>query len=159
MKKILVFAEHTHHFSSRLVHIGMFLFQTIRFEKPQKVYNHWGFRDKKNNVNYEALAKGVTKTKRNLVSDSLTWEIEITDEAYNYLEKQLNKKYEYSNFLFHALKIVFPKWLGSKTDKKHSCVELIERVLRKSGYNVPKFINPVELKLYLEEVVFLRKNI
>jgi hypothetical protein len=148
---ILIFGEHTYHFSSRLVQIGMFLWQIIRFRKPRKIYNHWGFKIYDKDENYEAIAKGVEKTNRKLASNNKIWSVVIYPEAFEYLNKQVGKKYEYSNFLFHAFRIIFPKWFGNKTDKRHSCVELVSRTLIKSGYNINVWSNPVELEDWLNK--------
>lgn len=149
--KIIVFAEHTHNFSARLVQLGMWLWQVVRFRKPVKVYNHWGFRVIGNAAyNYEATAHGVKVTTRPLAPEWRAWQVELTDNAIEYLTLQEDKKYEYANFLFHALRILFPAWLGSRNDDKHSCVELVTRTLRKSGYDVKIWSNPVELKEWME---------
>lgn len=141
-------AIRTKGFVARAIHLGMFLWAITHGKKPKKCYNHWSvvIDDKE----YEAIGKGVVKHIYNPEKhkDYIEWEMPGRPVAY--LELSVGKKYEYSNFLWHTFKIIFPKWIGSWTDKKLSCIELCTRVLQLEGYDVDKYMNPYELKEWLD---------
>lgn len=143
-----IIGERTSNFSARLIHTGMWIWQAVRFRKPEKVYNHWILQ--KEGFNYEATAHGVEKTVRPFHEDMVEYTIHVSPKSIQYLESQVGKKYEFANFLFHTFMIILPHWLGNKTDKKHSCVELVTRILQQSGYSINTWSNPVELKNWLD---------
>ena len=149
-----IYGERSYNLSARLIHAGMWLYCKRYNIQHEKVFNHWGIEIGVNN--WEAVSKGVSRTRRKLKKEHVIYNVELTRESIQYLKQQKGKKYEFNNFLFHALRIIFPKWLGSKTDKKHSCVELVTRVLRKSGYNVPTYSNPIELKRWCKKYLELQ---
>ena len=151
---MIAVGERTKNFSARLIHVGMWLWQVLRFQNPEKVYNHWLIVFE--GIQYEATDHGVIKNNRKLSGDTVSYRILVDKRAGDYLREQVDKKYEYANFLFHTLKIIFPKWLGNKTDRKHSCVELVTRTLRASGYSIKTWSNPVELKNWFDEDDFAK---
>lgn len=146
----------SYNFTAILIHIGMVLWQLIHLRFPKIYPNHWVVEI--NGVFYEAISPRVVRwsesesesyhakyvKKREVVKEYSLNEVERLNVT-NWLNNQIGKKYEYTNFLFHFLKIIlFGLWLGDKSFKRHSCVELVEGAIG----NV-KYRNPVQLYEYL----------
>lgn len=153
--KVKIRIERTYNFSAIIIHIGMWLYAILRFKKPIKTYNHALIIYEDNC--WESIAKGVVKhsvlehLKRfeNRKYEYLEKEIFLTkyqlDQMVVYLNYQVSKKYEFSNFLFHFIKILKNKWIGSKSDKKFNCYELVIRALNRTRkFKLDPFLNPYE---------------
>ena len=149
MKTFKIQAIRNKTFVPRAIHLGMWLYAVCNGYKPRKTYNHWSVIV--DDVEYEALAEGVVRHKYNPEKheDYIEWTLKGDPKIY--LEAQVGKHYEYSNFLFHTLRIIWPKWFGSWNDKKFSCIELCTRTMQLQGYDVDKYMNPFELKRWLDE--------
>jgi len=150
MPKIV--GERTYNFSARIIHIGMWIYQVIRFKKPEKTYNHWMVLDDNTGYIIEAIGKGTIKRKRDLSDEIVEYKFE---GDLNYTNLQIGKKYEYSNFWWYFLDIIYLGWLGDKTDKKLNCTELVTRTLINSGYNIGVFFNPFRLKKWCDKNLIL----
>lgn len=105
---------------------------------------------------YEAMSHGVEKKWYSLKGHhhANEWDIPTTKEkeVKKYLEDQIDKDYEYDNFIWHLLKVPFNKWFGAYNDKRHSCVELVARALIIAGVEgIEKYDSPYDLKRKLIE--------
>jgi len=152
----------THNFSARLIHIGMWLWAVIRLRKPQLTYNHCevGSAD----VTSGAIAEGV-KTRmwvayvaehKGKYFKFIEYRVKLKPHEWNrgryYLAKAEGTKYEYSNFIWHTIKIVIGKWIGNRTDKKLFCYEHGIRFLNATGrYNLNPYLNPYEFKTWADK--------
>lgn len=148
--------EHTVNFSARLIQVWMFVDALAHFKRPTFTYNHALI--EKNNRVWEAIDEGVVSTSLSMHFERKKYSNKFTDKvielnlsvleeagALAYLESQVGKKYEYSNFLFHPIKTITDKWEGEKTDNRHYCYELVIRALNATGkYNLDPFLNPRE---------------
>lgn len=122
-----------------------------------KTCNHWSVVFKDRNREYEAIGKGVVLRSYSLYSHKYVkeWDIVVDDidSLENYCIKQVNKSYEYLNFFFHILKVAGFKWLGVYNDNRHSCIELVNRVLQIAGVEgINKYDNPYETQIKLEKL-------
>lgn len=149
MKTFKIQAIRNNTFVPKAIHLGMWLYAKFNMLPVRKTYNHWSVVI--DDVEYEALAKGVVKHKYNPETHTDYKEWVLFGDPTKFLEEQVGKKYEFQNFLFHTLKIIFPKWLGSWSSKKYSCIELCTRAMQDQGYKVNKYMNPYELDLWLDE--------
>lgn len=110
-----------------------------------------------NNIEWEAIGKGVVKRVYSIEGHQYVKEWKVPTENYreviNYLDAQVGKGYEFLNFIFHILKVLGFRWLGSWNDKHHSCVELANRALQIAGVKeIKKFHNPYEMQLILDKL-------
>lgn len=149
--------EHTRNFSARLIQLWMWVDAIVHLEKPTFTYNHALIEHE--GIMYEAIDEGVVcwskaehykQKKHKKGYKAYTVELDLTEDqvqlALHYLIDQLEKDYEFSNFLFHPIKTFFG-WLGSKSDKKQYCYELVIRTLNATGkYKIDLFLNPREFK-------------
>lgn len=148
--------EHTANFSAKLIQFWMIVDALKNFKKPQFTYNHVLI--EQNGIVYEAIDDGVVcntlkehfaHKKYSKKYDEKIIELDLsqseTARALNYLNDQVGKLYEYSNFIFHPVKTITGKWKGEKTDNRHYCYELVIRALNATGkYNLDPFLNPRE---------------
>ena len=152
----------THNFSARLIHVGMWLWAILRFKKPQITYNHCEiYYDGKSSG---AIAEGVkTRDWEEVLNEHkgkyfsyIQYKLKLKpyewDRAKEYLNKVEGTKYEYSNFIWHTVKIVLWKWVGNKTDKKLFCYEHCIRFLNATTkYNINPYLNPYEFRLWADK--------
>jgi hypothetical protein len=149
---------HSKNFSARGIQIFMKLFCILRGIKPPKIiYNHALIYDEKTDELYEADFPHVVKMsfskwkekKKNktalieMVNIEFTQDEEI--EIKKYLEAQVGKHYEISNFWWHIAKVFTGKWYGRKDDKRHYCYELVLyalNTLKKNNFDA--YLNPYE---------------
>jgi len=150
-----IICEHTGNLSARLIQIWMIADSLIHFKKPTFIYNHSLIEH--NGWIYEAIDKGVVcwpfaehysqekyKKAFKVREIELPFNAEETAKVLTYINRQVGKKYEFANFLFHILK-TFGCWKGSKSDKKLYCYELVIRAINASGkYSIDPFLNPRE---------------
>lgn len=146
----------TTNFSARLIHLGMWLWAVLRFKKPKKIYNHF-------EIGYDglmssgAVADGVENRlfadylKEHDVEDYVEYPISLSDDKYKvaleYIRRSEGIKYEYSNFLWHTVKIFTGLWLGNKTNRKLFCYEYGIRFLNYvKSYGLDPYMNPYEFK-------------
>lgn len=148
--------EHTSNFTARLIQFWMIVDALIRFKRPTFTYNH-ALIEYMGNV-YEAVDEGVvyrslkdhfSEKKFGKPYKEKIIELDLSESekarALTYLNSQVGKKYEYSNFLFHPVKTITGKWEGEKTDNRHYCYELVIRAMNATGnYNLDPFLNPRE---------------
>ena len=148
--------EHTSNVSARLIQFWMIADALIRFKRPEFIYNHILI-ENEGNV-YEAIDEGVVccslakhfSNKKYLKKyQEKIIELDFSEDekarTIAYLNKQVGKKYEFSNFLFHPIKTITGKWKGQKTDNRHYCYELVIRAMNATGkYNINPFLNPRE---------------
>lgn len=118
-----------------------------------KTCNHWSVIV--NGKEWEAIGKGVVRRDYNIDGHKYVkeWEVEtnFVNEVVYYLNKQVGKGYEVSNFLFHILKVMGFRWLGSWNDNHHSCVELVNRALQIAGVDtINKYDNPYQTQYKLD---------
>jgi len=153
--------EHTANLSARLIQVWMIADALKCLKRPSFIYNHILI-ENEGNV-YEAIDEGVVccslakhfshKKYRKPYKDEII-DIEFSEaekaRAIAYLNRQVGKKYEFSNFLFHPIKTITGKWKGQKTDNRHYCYELVIRAMNATGkYNLDPFLNPRE---FYEEI-------
>lgn len=150
MVNVEIFLEDSGHWTSKIIRLGMFLFQVFRIKKPRRAYTHGGIRI--GYTIYEATEKGVVKKQRELKSRHKIWHVPVEQKAIDYLKFQVGKTYEFANFFYHAWRIINSKaYKGSQTDEQFSCVELVCWLLIKSGYQLDFYLNPIELENYLDK--------
>jgi hypothetical protein len=127
----------------------------VHLKKPTFTYNHSLIEH--DGYVWEAIAGGVRQwtVQEHYAQDKYrkpyqTKEIELDlngielNKAIGYLNKQVGKKYEFANFLFHILN-TFVEWRGSVTDRKLYCYELIIRTMNfTKKWNLDIFLNPRE---------------
>ena len=152
----------THNLTALLIHLGMFLHAVLRFRKPKRSYNHSEVRF--GELTSGAIAEGVkTRSWPHYVAEHYgkyfrhyDYILELTDEewgnGYEYLKQAEGTKYEYANFLYHAIKIFTGKWMGSKTTRQSYCLEHAIRFMNATGkYNLNVFMNPYEFEMLMDE--------
>ena len=159
--------EHTANFSARLIQFWMIVDALIRLKRPKFIYNHVLIES--NGFVWEAIDAGVVnstlsehfshKKYRKPYTDKVI-ELDFSEAekalAIAYLNNQVGKKYEFSNFLFHPIMTLTGKWKGQKTDNRHYCYELVIRAMNATGkYNLDPFMNPREF--YLNLSIFQKK--
>ena len=151
----------THNFSARLIHVGMWLWAVLRFKKPVRTYNHCeiGYSEHTSG----AIAGGVkTRLWKDYVKeherryfDFVQYRIVLKphewDRGRYYLAKAEGTKYEYSNFLWHLVKIVTGAWKGDRSAKKLFCYEHCIRFLNATGrYHIDPYLNPCQFKRWAD---------
>jgi hypothetical protein len=155
MKSITIIR--TKNISAIAIHIGMWLWAVLRGLKTRKCYNHVEIRF--GDETSGAISEGV-KTRlwidylrkfNGKYFKYLDYNLELSDEEYekglNYLKNAEETPYEFENFWWHLVKIIFGKWYGSKTSRKTYCYEHAIRFLNSTGkYNIDPFLNPYEFK-------------
>jgi len=148
--------EHTANFSARLIQLWMIADALIRFNLPSFIYNHiliendgavWEAIDE--GVVYSTLAEHFSHKKYRKKYEEKIIELDFSEtekaQAIAYLNQQVGKKYEFSNFLFHPIKTITGEWKGQKTDNRHYCYELVIRAMNATGkYKLDPFLNPRE---------------
>lgn len=102
---------------------------------------------------WNKISKSLYKRNHHMIKE---WNIEVSPEVekemVEYAESTIGRvKYELFNFWWHIVKVFTGKWYGSTNDKKQSCVEFVNRVLRIAGYDIPVDANPYELEMFLGE--------
>lgn len=141
-----------------VVRVNIFRFFSRKpYLKFIKTCNHWSVVFKDRNKEYEAVERGVVVRNYSLYYHQYVkeWDIPVTDiePLESYCIKQVNKGYEYLNFVWHILKVIGFRWLGSYNDSHHSCIELANRVLQIAGVDgINKFDNPYQTQLKLEKL-------
>jgi hypothetical protein len=154
----------TRNFSGLLIHFGMFLYPLLRGKKPKVSYNHSEVRF--GPYTSGAISKGVkTRLWSEYVASfkgkyfkNYDYPIELSQEqwdaGYQYLKEAEGTKYEYANFLYHAIKIFTGKWAGSKTTRQSYCLEHLIRFLNATGkYDLDVFMNPYQFEVWADEVL------
>ena len=156
--------EHTHNFSARLIQFWMIIDGLLHKEIIRKTYNHALISD--GMILWEAVDKGVIRTtftehyknekyKKRFSSKHIKLSVSPLEriKIINYLREQEGKDYEFSNFIFHPLKTLVGKWIGSKTDRKQYCYELVIRALNASGkYKIDPYMNPREFFKFIQHL-------
>ena len=141
-------------FLPRAIQLFMWLYAKLHRKPPIHCCNHWSVII--GNMEYEAIGKGVVMRHYSIRDHYYVkeWEVPIDNPlvVLSYLQKQVGKGYEFSNFFFHILKVMGFRWLGIYNDKRFSCIELVNRALQVAkieGFN--KFDNPYETQVKLDE--------
>jgi len=152
-------------FLARLIHFGMWIFN-IKTKRPTlPTYNHaeiWI-----SDIVSGAIGKGISNRsfKNAFINDGkerdiLLYDVCLTEQeakelkAYT-LDKE-GTKYEISNFLNHARRILFGTWTGHTkefSDKKLYCIEYVAKGLNHvfpELIDKPWEINPVEFKEFMD---------
>ena len=119
-----------------------------------KCCNHWSIII--DYTEWEAIANGVIRHNYSITHHQYVkeWKILVDNKAniIEYLRSQEGHKYEFLNFVFHILKVMGFRWLGSWNDRHHSCIELVNRALQLAGVEgIDKFMNPYETQILLEK--------
>lgn len=160
---MIIIGEHTHNFTARLIQFWMFVHAVLHLKMPTVTYNHMAIYDDREGIVYEAVSKRVIGISladhEKHHPDKMTKELKLNltlRQEYRmreYLKKQVGKKYEYSNFLWHVIYTLTGVWFGSQTDKRLYCYELGIRAMNASGaYNLPKFLNPFEFWQRMKQI-------
>jgi len=136
--------EHTANFSARLIQLWMIADALIRFKRPEFIYNHILIEN--NGFVWEAIDEGVVDStlsehfshKKYLKKyQEKIIELDFPEVekalAIAYLNQQVGKKYEFSNFLFHPIKTINGHWEGQKTDYRPQCHALYIQAIRRTG--------------------------
>lgn len=124
---------------------------------PSVIYNHALIYDESENFVYEADYPRVVKMpleewkkkKKNQTAKIKTVDITFSfvenKDMKAYLERQVGKKYELINFLWHIVKVFTGKWYGKRNDDRHYCYELgIYAINRSWRYAEDPYMNPIE---------------
>jgi hypothetical protein len=161
MKKLVIQGIRSKAFLPRAIQLFMWLYAKANHLPPIKCCNHWSVVLPDSLMEYEAIGKGVVRRPYSVESHEYVreWVLLLNDIAYeevvNYLESSVGKGYEFSNFLFHILKVAGFRWLGIYNDKRFSCIELANRCIQMSGYRgFNKFDNPYETQVKLTKYFY-----
>lgn len=160
MSRYKIALVRTNNFTARLIQIGGYIEAKRKGIEPRMIMNHAEIRhgDKTSG----ALSKGV-KTREWLPywlslkhAQKKEYVLNLTPEqarkGQKYLDEAEGTKYEYSMFLFHALKIFFGVWFGSRSSRKLFCFEHIINFLNATGkYSISPYISPLEFDLWAEK--------
>lgn len=148
----------TKNFTARGIHFFMKAYCLLRNKKiPDVIYNHALLFDEKLQEVYESDFPTVVKIpysewknkKKNKTAKIKILDIKFSYNENNsikkYAQKQVGKKYEVINFLWHIFKVFSGKWIGNRSDKRLYCYELIIYALNSTGtYNIDPYLNPYE---------------
>lgn len=142
-------------FLPRAIQLFMWLYAKFHRLPPIKCCNHWSVII--GNMEYEAIGKGVVMRQYSIKSHKYVkeWQVQIDNPmvVLAYLQDQVGKGYEFSNFLFHILKVAGFRWFGIYNDKRHSCIELANRALQIAGVEgINKFDNPYQTQVKLDQM-------
>ena len=122
---MIIVAEQKDNSLLKLDNFKIWLWQVIRFKKPQKVYNSWLI--KLNNYLYESCGGVLIKSKRVIKENSALFNVLIDQESIDYLKGEVGKNY---------------------TLKQQ--MNLILKLLKISGYGVKSSYNFITLKEYMD---------
>ena len=145
---------------SRLIRASMTLWCIVRFIKPTKTYSHCEvkFGQLVSGAIDEGIKTRVFTTYLNTLKDYefKMYYLNLTEDEWikgnDYLTEVENTPYEYTNFIYHIIKIFYGKWEGNKDKKKLYCFEHGARFLNATGkYNVDLFLNPYEFKAWCDK--------
>jgi hypothetical protein len=138
----------------------MFLYALVRFMKPRRCYNHAEVRY--GELTSGAIAQGIATrpwpyyvaSKKRI--EWIDYQLQLTDQewqkGYAYLQLVEGRKYEYSIFWNHAVKIFTGRWKGRTTDKKLYCYEHVIRFLIATGkYNLHIFKSPYRFRMWADQ--------
>lgn len=157
----LIFSEiHTSNASAKLIQLGGWVEQVIRFKKPVKVYNHSEIRFFVETLG--AVDSGVELREWGSYWNSIQpaelvdYEFELNEaqtlRLQRFVASEAGKKYEYSMFFWHTVKIFTGKWYGSTSNKRFFCKELSIKCFNYVfEQNVDPYLSPVQWKAYLDE--------
>lgn len=147
--------------TSLLIHAGMFLYCILRLKKPVVTYNHLEI--EVGGYSYGAIAEGVRgrtiekaaksfgrHKRKEYIFNADEWRLNFE------LHKQINKPYQFRNFLQHAIDIFCDQWFGYRRKKaldKIYCYELGFYILNSMGILESAWwkINPYNAKKLLDE--------
>lgn len=158
----------THKITALIIHLGMFLYAILRFLKPKRSWNHDEIRF--GELTSGAIAEGVkTRSWPYYVAEHhgkyfrhYDYLLELTDEewakGYEYLKQAEGTKYEYANFLYHAIKIFTGVWAGSRSTRQAFCLEHAIRFINATGkYKINPYISPYEFEAWADNNLSLNK--
>lgn len=118
--------------------------------------NHWSI-ILQNGMEYEAIGKGVIKHPRDIQEHQyvVEWVIPALFNKYKieqFLDSQVGKGYQFSNFIFHMIYALTGWWLSPKFGNRWYCVELCCEVMAWLYTDIEVHHNPYQFQYILDSI-------